>query len=88
MAPQRAFSESLARLRSELAMAHTLPTEERERLETLLEEVIRSAEGDGGDEEDSIAHHLQEAMERFEESHPTLTHAIGAVAEALSRLGV
>ena len=31
---------------------------------------------------------LQDATSQFEESHPRLTLAIGAVAEALARLGI
>ncbi len=36
----------------------------------------------------SLADRLQEATSHFEETHPRLTLAIGAVAEALSRLGI
>ena len=31
---------------------------------------------------------LEQSTERFEETHPNLTLAIGAVADALSRLGI
>jgi hypothetical protein len=39
-------------------------------------------------EPQSIADRLQEATSQFEESHPRLTLAIGAVAEALARIGI
>lgn len=87
MAPRRALNESLEKLRRELGAAESLPAAERERLESLLREVIRSADSED-DDEGSLGERLQEATERFEESHPNLTHAIGAVAEALSRLGI
>ena len=35
-----------------------------------------------------LADRLQEATDQFEQTHPRLTLAIGAVAEALSRLGI
>jgi len=31
---------------------------------------------------------LSEAMEQFEESHPSLTEAVGRLAAALSNLGI
>ena len=87
--PRRALNESLERLRNELADADSLPESERRRLEKLLGDVIRAAEGEAEDEEEvSLADRLQEATERFEESHPNVTMAIGAVAEALSRMGI
>jgi len=88
--PRRKLNQSLERLKSELSDAEALPDSERQRLETLVGDVIRAAEGeaDEGHEGDSISDRLQEARERFEESHPNVTLAIGAVADALSRLGI
>lgn len=86
--PRRTLNESLERLRSELARAHSLPDAERARLESLLAEVSRAAEGEAEDEEESLADRLHEFTERFEEEHPKLTLAVGAVADSLSRLGI
>jgi len=86
--PRRALNESLERLRRELGEARALPEVERARLEALLGEVTRAAEGEAEDEDDSLVDRLQEATERFEEEHPKLTLAVGAVADALIKLGI
>lgn len=88
---RRDLSESLARLKAEVEAASSLPPGERARLEALLGQALRSAEGerDGDDDdEDSLADRLRELTKRFEEEHPNLTLAIGAVADALSRAGI
>ena len=88
--PRRALQQSLEQLRDELSRADTLPESERLRLEALVTDVIRTAEGEEGASsgEPSLSERLQEATERFEDSHPNVTLAIGAVADALSRLGI
>lgn len=90
MSPRQVLHQSLERLRAELAASASLSPAERVRLEGLLREALARAEGeDGADEEpQSLADRLQEATEHFQESHPNLTQAIGAVAEALSHLGI
>ena len=89
MAPRSALGERLDALRSELRASPSLSRSDRARLEELLGEVQRHAEDDGPeDEPQTLADRLQEATAHFEESHPKLTMAVGAVAEALSRLGI
>jgi ElaB/YqjD/DUF883 family membrane-anchored ribosome-binding protein len=87
MNPRRDLSDTLDELRAQLAASASISPAERERLETLLRDVRDHVDHERH-EPQSLADRLQEATEHFEESHPNLTMAIGAVAEALSRLGI
>ena len=51
-------------------------------LKSLLESEERS------EEHESLADRLRNAAGHFEESHPTLTAAVGRIADALSAIGV
>jgi hypothetical protein len=42
----------------------------------------------GGSQKESIIEQLREAVRAFEKTHPTLTNAIGGVADALARIGI
>jgi len=87
MATQRALSERLDQLRRELAASASLSAADRQRLEQLIADVRDHADREDH-EPQSLADRLQDATSHFEETHPRLTLAIGAVAEALSRLGI
>jgi hypothetical protein len=87
MATQRALSERLDQLRRELAASASLAPEDRKRLEQLIADVRDHIELERH-EPHSLADRLQDATSHFEETHPRLTLAIGAVAEALARLGI
>jgi hypothetical protein len=49
---------------------------------------VRDHIDDERHEPESLADRLQDATSHFEQTHPRLTLAIGAVAEALARLGI
>jgi ElaB/YqjD/DUF883 family membrane-anchored ribosome-binding protein len=87
MPTRRAVSERLEQLRAELAASASLSAPERARLERLIADVREHVDLERH-EPQSIADRLQEATSQFEESHPRLTLAIGAVAEALARIGI
>ena len=87
MATRRALSERLEQLRRELAASASLSAADRKRLEQLIADVREHAEQEQP-EPQSLADRLQDATSHFEETHPRLTLAIGAVAEALSKLGI
>jgi hypothetical protein len=87
MPTHSAVSEQLEQLRAELAASRSLSPAERERLERLIADVRAHVEHDHH-EPQTLADRLQDATSQFEESHPRLTLAIGAVAEALARLGI
>ncbi len=87
MTSRRALSERVEQLRSELAASASLSAPERKRLEQLIADVREHIEREEH-EPQSLADRLQDATSHFEETHPRLTLAIGAVAEALARLGI
>jgi ElaB/YqjD/DUF883 family membrane-anchored ribosome-binding protein len=87
MPMRSAVSESLDQLRAELAASASLSPAERERLERLIADVREHVELERHAPQ-SLADRLQEATGQFEQTHPRLTLAIGAVAEALARIGI
>jgi ElaB/YqjD/DUF883 family membrane-anchored ribosome-binding protein len=87
MSTRRALNERLDQLRTELAASSSLSAADRKRLERLIGEVREHIEQERH-EPQSLADRLQDATAHLEETHPRLTIAIGAVAEALSRLGI
>ena len=87
MSNRRALAEKLDKLRGELAASPSLSPAERARLERLIADVREHLEHEHH-EPQSLADRLQDATSQFEESHPRLTLAIGAVAEALARIGI
>ena len=90
MSPRAHLRSSLDRLRDQLATGEPLEASERQHLEEALGQLALLLDDDAEktSEHDSLAGQLRDAATRFEESHPDLTLAIGAVAEALSRLGI
>ena len=63
---------------------------ERELLENLAADIDNLLEHRENSEHEpqTLVHRLHEATSHFEQSHPSLTFAIGAVADALARLGI
>jgi len=89
MPPRRVLNERLEELRAQLAASTSMAPAERARLEKLLADVRQHAEGeDAREEPHTLAERLHDVKAHFEESHPNLTLAIGAVADALARIGV
>jgi len=84
------LDETLQRVRAELASGEPLSPERRAALEELLDEVepLIAEENEPGEEHEALPDRLREATEHFEESHPQLTMAVGAVADALARMGI
>jgi len=87
MPTPRAVTERLDQLRAELTASASLSAAERERLERLIADVREHVALERPAPQ-SLADRLSDATTQFEETHPRLTLAIGAVAEALSRLGI
>lgn len=88
MAPREQLRETVERLREELALGEPLDVVERRVLEQTLAEVAAVLEGEESEDASNLVRALREAAVRFEESHPKLTFAIGAVADSLARLGL
>lgn len=96
MAPLKRLKERVDALHQQLTKADELEDSDRESLETLLADVARVLERDDEahepaadePEDETLVEQLREAAGDFEEQHPALTHAVGRVADALSRLGI
>lgn len=80
--------ESLSRVREELSGAKPLTADQRKQLDNVLADVSRLFDGEEEHSHDSLAQRLSDAADHFEDSHPDLTLAIGAVASVLSRMGI
>ena len=93
MPPLQRLKERVDALHQQLTGTEELEAGDRESLEHLLADVARVLERDDeahekAEEDESLVDQLREAAENFEEHHPSLTHAVGRVADALSRLGI
>ena len=77
-------------LNDALATGKPLTAEQRGALDGLLDEVetLLDESAEAEPDPDSLAERIREAGVNFEESHPNLTAAVGAVADALARLGI
>ena len=81
--------EDLLRLKQELERSDSLDPDSRARLAEItadIESLLESEEA--GAPHESLADRLRSAAEHFEESHPTLTAAVGRIADALSAIGI
>jgi hypothetical protein len=76
-------------LRDELRSGEPLDPGERDLLERTLAEVGGLLDSEAAlSGEHGLVGSLRDAAQRFEESHPKLTLAIGAVADSLTRVGL
>ncbi len=82
--------ESLEALRAELGKARRLDPGARARVERMLGEIESSIGGGAmpAHRRARILERLAEAGRRFEESHASLTLAVGRVIDALSGVGI
>jgi len=85
------LQQSLKQMRTELEKAQTLDISVRQDLLTIVED-IESAIRDGDElheeQRQPLRERLQDAVWRFEESHPTLTMIVGQVMDDLGRMGI
>ncbi len=86
MASHEELRETLDRLRNQIATGAPLADRDREMIDAVLADLTGLIGGESTHE--SLSQRLRDATDHFEESHPELTFAIGAVAEALSRMGI
>jgi hypothetical protein len=88
--PKQRLREDLARLQEDLSHSPGLDDEAR----NLVAEITRDVEAllvrtEGSeDEKEGLVDRLRSAASSFEESHPSLTAAVGRIADALSALGI
>lgn len=83
--------ETIRDLRAELAKAEPVDARLRERVRGMLDEIESSIDGDGeipAHRHAQFLEHLTESARHFEESHLSLTLAVGRVIDALSNIGI
>jgi hypothetical protein len=81
--------EQLAALHQALADAETVGPEGRELLREIMADIQRLLEAEEREREpEGVVDRLRDAVEDFEESHPTLAEAAGRVIDALARMGI
>lgn len=82
--PDQELRRKLMELRRELAEVGEVDAE----LEVLLSEIRADIEDAMERGEHPLRDRLNDAIERFETSHPQLASAMGAVADQLARMGI
>ena len=83
------LSELLEQLHSELASTEVLDDKGREMLRDLNADIQKLLErSEGGDSDDSLLERVQESIDHFEVTHPTLTSALSHIMTALSNAGI
>lgn len=82
--------QMLEQLHTELQRADTIDDRSRELLRSLIGDIedLLERKQKQGTQPESIIERLREAVRAFEKTHPTLTDAIGGVADALARMGI
>jgi len=82
--------QMLEQLHIELQRADAIDDRSRELLRSVLDDIedLLERKQKRGTRPESIIERLREAVRAFETTHPTLTHAIGGVADALAGMGI
>jgi chromosome segregation ATPase len=75
-------------IHAELDDVQQLDDEKRRRLEHLQADIAAALERCEAEQEPALLARLNEAVDEFELSHPSLTAAIGHVMDVLSRSGI
>jgi hypothetical protein len=89
--PETRLRNRLEELQRTLEEPDAVDAESRQLLGELVDDIqalLARAPEDREDSDPSLLHRLAELTERFEESHPALTAAVGRVANALANLGI
>lgn len=81
--------DAIEHLKGELASGEPLSSEDRARLNRVLDEASQVIDPDVPDpeSEESLSDELRDFVEGFEESHPKLAIIVGRVMDSLSQLG-
>ena len=80
--------EHLEELQSELAGAAALDEESRKLIDSVLQDVQALLDHTEPAASHGLTERLRAATRQFEESHPTLSAAVGRVMDTLSNLGI
>jgi len=87
---ERDLRQLLEQLHAEIQVTDTIDDRSRELLRGVLGEIedLLERKQKQGTRPESIIERLRGAVKSFEKTHPTLTEAIGKVADALSSIGI
>jgi hypothetical protein len=78
----------LEEFRNQVAQAESLDEEGRNLLLSLDKEIERLTDDETADTPDTVLEQLQEGIERFEQTHPTLTMTLSQMMTVLSNAGI
>ena len=81
----------LEEFRNQVAQAEPLDEEDRNLLLSLdreIERLVDRSDDESGDSPDTVLEQLQESIEHFEETHPTLTLTLSQMMTVLSNAGI
>ena len=84
---EKELSALLRKVHNELEDTERVSAEERQLLAELMTD-IRAQLGDDGGTEHSLPDRLGDAVEQFNQSHPTLAFALRRVMDALAKMGI
>lgn len=88
--PEQHLRQMLEQLHAELQRTDKIDDRSRELLKSVTDDIedLLERKPKPGAQPESIIERLREAVITFEKTHPTLTEAIGGVADALARMGI
>ncbi|MDQ3003952.1 MAG: DUF4404 family protein [Chloroflexota bacterium] len=78
----------LEEFRSQVAQAETLDEKGRALLMSLDAEIARLSEDEAAETPDTVLEQLQESIEHFQDTHPSLTMTLSQMLTALSNAGI
>ena len=84
--PRTRLEELLAELDQQIAGADSLDGDLKQRLEQLL--LFRLGEAETQSGPGSLVEPVRQAIDEFEDSHPTLTLTLGRIMDVLNKLGI
>jgi uncharacterized protein DUF4404 len=87
--PEKDLTKLLEELRAELGSTQAVDEKGRELLRALNGDIQNLLErSEDGDSDDSLLERLQESIDHFEATHPTLTSTLSHIMTALNNAGI
>lgn len=77
----------LQQVHDELETTGDVSTEDRVLMRELVDDIHRTL-GDDDDEELGVGERLNDAVDQFHKTHPTLAFALRRIIDALARMGI
>lgn len=86
--PARELQEQLNTLREQLEQNPPLSLEEREQLQTLMQQIDAQIKLEAATQDASLVDGVNLAVERFEVDHPGLTATLRNIVQSLQSMGI